>query len=180
MTKDNKGLSIRAYAAYRKERGLPGGSAWSVKKALRDGRISRNQHGKIDPTVADREWEENTNPAQRRDHKKLSEQAKARHEEQSSGGSEQPDVPPYSQSRAIKEAYQARLSRLMYEEKKGSLVSADEVKFEAFRRARMARDQILAITDRVAPILAAEDDEERIREILDSELRDALEVLANV
>jgi len=89
-------------------------------------------------------------------------------------------VPPYSQSRAIKEAYQARLSRLMYEEKKGSLINADEVKFEAFRRARMARDQILAVPDRIAPILAAEDDEEQIREILESELRAALEALTNV
>ena len=180
MTKEDKGLSIRAYAAHRKKLGLHGGSPWSVKKALRDGRINKNQHGKINPETADREWEENTNPAQRRDHKKLSEQATARRKEQSTGGGEQPDVPPYSQSRAVKEAYQARLSRLIYEEKKGSLVNVDEVKFEAFRRARMARDQILAVPDRVAPILAAEDDEDRIQEILESELRDALEVLSNV
>ena len=104
----------------------------------------------------------------------------ARRKEQSTGSGEQPEVPPYSQSRAVKEAYQARISRLIYEEKKGSLVNVNEVKFEAFRRARMARDQILAVPDRVAPILAAEDDEDRIQEILESELRDALEVLSNV
>ena len=48
-TDPSLGLTIRAYADLRKEHGLPGGSPWSVNKALRDGRITRNSHGKIDP-----------------------------------------------------------------------------------------------------------------------------------
>ena len=42
-----------------------------MKNALRDARITRNEHDKIDPKVADRQWEQNTNPAQQRDTKKL-------------------------------------------------------------------------------------------------------------
>ena len=127
MKKTKKGMSIRAYAAYRKKLGLPGGSAWSVKKALRDGRITRNKHYKIDPEVADREWLLNTNPAQQRDTGRQREAAPKRQpgpRQQQSG----PQVPSYSESRAIKEAYQARISRLQYEEMTGKLISSDAVK----------------------------------------------------
>ena len=114
-----EGMSIRAYAEHRKKRGLTGGSAWSVQKALKEGRIKKGEDGKIDPAQADRDWQRNTNPVMRR-----------------SGGETKPAtgetpsiaVPSLAQSRAIREAYQARLARLDYEERTGSLVSKD-VKF---------------------------------------------------
>lgn len=175
------GMSIAAYAEHRKGKGLPGGSAWSVKKALRDQRISKNEHGKIDPESADRQWDQNTNPAQVRDPAVLAEKAVERLQKQSRApASDSPQVPSYSQSRAVKEAYQARIARLQYEEMTGQLVKVSEVKVEAFKRARMARDQILSVPDRVASVLAADDDPESVRDILDDELRKALEVLANV
>jgi hypothetical protein len=179
MTDPNVGMSIRQYAAYRKEQGLPGGSPWSVKKALRDRRISRNRHGKIDPEVADREWALNTDPAQQRDTEQAQEAPQGRQVGPRERDASAVGVPSYSQSRAIKEAYQARISKLQFEEMTGKLVSSDAVKVEAFRRARMTRDQILSVPDRVAPVIAAESDERKVREILDTELRNALEVLAD-
>ena len=173
----SKGLSIRAYAEHRKQQGLPGGSAWSIKKALRDQRITRNEHGKIDPEVADRQWEQNTNPAQQRSPQKPSTRAKG----QATPTTEPSPlgIPSYSQSRAVKEAYQARISRLQYEEMTGQLVRIDSVRVEAFRRARTVRDQILAIPDRLAAILAAENDAAEVCCLLEDELRKALEVLAD-
>ena len=41
-------------------------------------------------------------------------------------------MPTYAESRAVREAYQARLAKLEFEEKSGKLVNADEVKAEAF------------------------------------------------
>lgn len=58
--RQRKGLTIRAYAAHRRGLGLPGNSNWSVQKALRDGRIRRNEDGRIDPEEADRLWLQNT------------------------------------------------------------------------------------------------------------------------
>jgi hypothetical protein len=50
-------LSIRAYARRR------GVSHTAVQKAIKEGRISRGDDGKIDPVKADREWGANTIPA---------------------------------------------------------------------------------------------------------------------
>lgn len=169
----DKGMSIRAYAEHRKNKGLPGGSAWSVKKALRDQRIIRNEHGKIDPEIADQQWEQNTSPAQQRT---------GRSSIATTGGGTGPghlSIPSYAQSRAVKEAYQARIARLQYEEMTGQLVRVDSVKVEAFRTARRVRDQILAIPDRLAPLLAAEDDALEVNRLLVGELRAALEALAD-
>ena len=51
-------LSIRAYA---KHRNITEGA---VRKALKTERISKNENGKINPKDADRQWQENTDPAQ--------------------------------------------------------------------------------------------------------------------
>ncbi|MFM9890722.1 MAG: hypothetical protein ACKVOE_08825 [Rickettsiales bacterium] len=53
-------LSLRAYAAHRKNRGLSGGSHASVQKAIKAGRITQEHDGKINPARADCEWAGNT------------------------------------------------------------------------------------------------------------------------
>ncbi|MCK9570085.1 hypothetical protein M0R72_14170 [Candidatus Pacearchaeota archaeon] len=63
------------------------------------------------------------------------------------------------------------------EEKK--YISAQDVRAAAFAKARAVRDAILNISDRIAPILAAESDSMKIKEILDLEHRNALEELSN-
>ncbi len=63
-------------------------------------------------------------------------------------------------------------------ELKGTLVNAREVELQAFAQARQLRDAILAIPDRVIPIISAETDEHANRQILDAELRSVLRDLA--
>lgn len=59
-------LSQRAYAKYRKERGLPGGSLAGVQHALSSGRIRLGRDGKIDSERADSDWDANTDSSKRR------------------------------------------------------------------------------------------------------------------
>ncbi|GAN33718.1 MAG: hypothetical protein DYG83_10300 [Candidatus Brocadia sp. AMX2] len=91
----------------------------------------------------------------------------------------------YESARAEKELWRAKTVKLNYERLGGSLVSAAEVKKAAFQAARMTRDAILAVPDRVASLLAGEIstsgkiDKTRVHEILGKELRQALENLSN-
>jgi hypothetical protein len=80
-------------------------------------------------------------------------------------------APSYAQSRAIREAYQARLSKLEFEEKSGRLVEIEKVKAEAFKVARMVRDGLLNLPDRISHELAHETDPARAHKLLSDEIR---------
>lgn len=175
MTKA-KGMSIRQYAQHRGERGLIGASPWSVQKALKAGRITRNRHGKIDPDTADRQWEDNTSPTMRRE---PTARSTAPRPAPIVGGPPSIPIPPLSQSRAIREAYLAKLARLDYEERVGTLVAKEKVRAAALRRGQIVRDRLLAVPDRVAPEIAAMDDPRDIRTLLEEEFRHALQELAD-
>ncbi|MFB3909970.1 MAG: hypothetical protein ACE15D_16380 [Candidatus Eisenbacteria bacterium] len=164
-------LSIRAYAEHRRGKGLPGHTPWAVQKALKSGRIHKNAQGKIDAQEADAEWEKRTSPA-RRAAMAAGQKAQTLPTELSGG-------PSYAQARAVRELYAARLARLEFEEKSASLVSADQVKVEIFRKARQVRDRMMAIPRRNAARLAAETDARVIERILSEEVRKALEVLGH-
>lgn len=61
----------------------------------------------------------------------------------------------------------------------GELVDAAKVKEAAFNKARIVRDGMLNIPDRVSSIIASIDDEHKIHEILTNEIRLVLEELSN-
>ena len=161
-------LSFRAYA---KHRGI---SHVSVIQAVKDGRISTiGKARKIDPAIADKEWEANSKINYRTTEPN-------------------PDKPPeekkpeidkfalmYNRSRALKEVYTAKLEQAKYEELVGKLVSAEKVKNQAFKTGRIIRDKILNIPDRVSHELAAESDPMKITIILTRALNEALEELSN-
>lgn len=87
--------------------------------------------------------------------------------------------PSYAQSRAVREAYQARLAKLDFEQKSGKLVEVDKVKASAFKTARTVRDGLLNLPDRVAAELAHETDPAAVHLRLTKEIRIVLEALAN-
>lgn len=86
--------------------------------------------------------------------------------------------PSLAQSRAVREAYSARLAKLEYEKAIGKVVEADAVKTQAFKVARSVRDALLNIPDRVASELAAEADPARVHARLSGEIREVLQALA--
>lgn len=149
-------LSIRAYARHRNI------TEGAVRKALKTGRISKTKNGKIDPGKADKQWQQNSDPAQTK-----------------TIGNDPVTGPTYQQSRTVKEAYEARLKKLDYDLKVKKLIPADQVRVSAFNCARMTRDRILNIPDRVIPMLVGKTDIHQMKEILRTELTKALEELSN-
>ncbi|MGE3624379.1 MAG: hypothetical protein AB7H77_10990 [Bdellovibrionales bacterium] len=166
----SNGLSITAYARHR------GVSHVAVLKAIKAGRIEKEPDGTIDPEKADAAWTRNTNQAQQRKAAKPSEQQRNHTDAEAHVG---PPIvnsgPSFAQSRAIKEAYNARLAKLAYEEKSGALVRADSIKVSWFNVLRVLRDRTLNLPDRLAPMLAAETDPKTVRDMLDEELRKILD-----
>jgi hypothetical protein len=164
-------MSLMSMRGYAKHRGV---SPEAVSKAVKQGRISTvlDEKGdrKIDPTKADIEWEKNTVRGQK-------DAPQPEPEADKPDGQATVQGPSYAQSRAIREAYQARLARLAYEEKAGKLVSADKVRITAFNTSRIVRDSILNIPDRIAHELAAETDPHRLHVMLTEALIEALEEL---
>lgn len=157
-------LSISAYARHR------GVSHVAVHKAIKTGRIEREPDGTIDVAKADAAWQKNTNPAQKRKTEKDVAPVPGRPVDPPIVNS----GPSFAQSRAIREAYNARLAKLSYEEKSGNLVKTDMVKVAWFNTLRVLRDRVLNMPDRMAPLLSAESDQKVIRDLLDKELRQIL------
>ncbi len=158
-------LSLRAYARHR------GVSETAVRKAIKSGRITKNKNGKVDPKIADQEWQKNTDPAQIKT---------ANIAEKTNNNFSSLAGPSYQQSRAIKEAYSAKLIRLEFEKESKKLISVDNVKISAFNAARITRDRILNIPDRVIPQLVGKTNIFEMKEILKSELIKALEELSKI
>jgi len=162
-----------------------GVSGEAVRKAIASGRLSRSvvydAKGRptVDPAIAASEWAAQTHPT--RGGKRV-----AAIEEPIESPIAQDDTPrpspsgaaaTFAQSRAIKEAYLARLAKLEFEEKSGVLVKADAVKNEAFKVARLVRDAMLNIPDRVSSELAADTEAFVVHRKLTLEIRKALEGL---
>ena len=61
----------------------------------------------------------------------------------------------------------------------GELVNAEDVKKAAFTKARVIRDGLLNIPDRVSSVLASTSDEQRVHELLSQEIRMVLEELSH-
>jgi len=178
-------VGVRAYARARNV------SHVAVLKAIKSGRlaraVSRDSAGRprIDPAIADREWDENVDPAARRERKAggrpLRTEPGLYGEDVSAAPSRprDPNLPSYTDSRAIRELYQARLARLEYERQAGNLVDADGVRVEAYKAARALRDALLAFPARISARLASETTEHGVRELLVEEITLALQELSD-
>lgn len=160
-------LSVSAYARHR------GVSHVAVLKAIKSGRIEREADGTIDVAKADASWRSNTSAAQQREPQREPERRSEEPAAQTTGG------PSYAQSRAVREAYNARLAKLDYEERTGVLVRIDTVKVAWFKILRVLRDRAMNLPDRLAPVLASETDQKIVRSLLEEELRQILDDAAN-
>ncbi len=100
----------------------------------------------------DRQWEANT----RKDPPKVKVNSRRQPDDDADPSSDSFGVSQYTKARAVREHYLARLAKLEFEEKVGSLVSKDEVKIAQFNIDRQRRDAMLNIADRVCAAIAAE------------------------
>jgi len=175
-------MSLRAYARRR------GVSLRAVQKALKSGRISAREDGRLDADVADANWARNTAPRPQSPAKspikpavpKAASENVHHHSDSHPVARESLESPrlesglEYSKARAVRESYLARMAKIDFEERSGKLVSADEVQVAAFNRFRQFRDGVLNIPDRLAAVLAAESDPLRVHDSLAAEIRKAL------
>lgn len=164
-----KAVSIRKFST------LVGVSHTAVNKAIKSGRLIRSvvigKNGDVvgvDPETGVQEWAENS-PDQ------VSTATKALNDE----NLPLPAGLSYADARAVRENYQARLAKLLYEEKMGRLVDSEHAEKEFFELGRIVRNSILTVPDRYGHELAAETDVNRFTEKLTKVLIEALEQAAN-
>ena len=137
-----------------------------ISKLEKDGVIVRH-NGKFDPVLNDTRLAQTLDPAYDQKRKiRLSEKAK-----QSSRSL------TFGEAKTLRETYMAALAKLEYRERLGKLVSREQVHKEAFETGRLVRDQFLNLPDRIAGLLAAETNQERVYQILTEEIQQALEAL---
>ncbi|MTH62100.1 elements of external origin [Paracoccus litorisediminis] len=148
------GLSRRAYAASRKERGLPGGSDNAVRKAIDTGRISILPDGTIDPARADREWAEMTDPSQQRG---VSDQpAPAAPPIREDAGIDPGGPVTLQKAKAALTVVQVQRNKLKLQQDRNLLVDKQKAERQVYALAQSERDSWLQLPARVAAQLAAD------------------------
>lgn len=161
-------LSFRGYA---KRRGV---SPEAVSKAVETGRISTvndvQGRRKIDPEVADIQWKAKTDALQAQRAAGLQTRAQPAEIDDSPDG-DIPDVPGLSDERRRVESARASMFELDLAEKLGEMVRADEVRRAAFEKARAARDALMGLADRLAPLVAPESDRAKCHDLIATEAR---------
>jgi hypothetical protein len=193
-----------SFAEYARHRGC---SRPAVTYAIQDGRIHSEidpASGKkvIDLEQADIDWKQNTDPLVRGNPKPAPLEQRPPEPEPSPAptppvavqrprparpvaspvpASEDPKeskIPSLTSSRALKEAFAARLAKIEYEEKSGRVVRVLSIRMQAFKTARAVRDAMLAIPAKVSAELAGEKDPFVVHRRLEAEIRQALENLS--
>jgi len=155
-------MGIREYARHK------GVSQAAVSDAIRQGKITEAVKGhaprrKIDSEIADKLWDERTSQNNSNAHL---------HGDKGLGSS-------LHKAKVAKETYQAKLAQLSYDQKAKKLCNVADVRKAAQEIGRITRDKVMGIADKLAPVLAAENDLENIRQILSKELHTALSSLAD-
>ena len=132
------GLSIRAYARHR------GVSHVAVLRAVKQGRVSLEPDGTIDPAKADTSWERSTDPA-----RPSQPSEKPRPVAEVAVGSVRETLKEqgpgrrqlsFVQARTAREIAKAHLTRLRVQRMKGELVDRTRATAMVFRLAREERD----------------------------------------
>jgi hypothetical protein len=161
--KKEKKSNLITQSAYAKLKGI---SRQAVNEHVSRGNITLID-GRIDPVLADRQLLSNIDPSQ--DSKILKNLDPERYLE------EQQTILIYNKAKAKKMYFSAKLLELEYKMKTGELINLNDVKKEAFTRARRLRDRLLNIPDRVSALIAGEGDHEKVLKILQQEFKKALD-----
>jgi hypothetical protein len=146
-------LSMRAYAAHRRERGLIGGTHQAVSLAAKAGRITLID-GKVDPEVADIQWAEKTDAVQQLrgangGHPPAAGSMGKGGADSSSPHDGEGDQQGYWAAKRRREQAEAKNAELDLEERLGILVRRDEVNRGASSTASTVIQHHDAIVERI-------------------------------
>jgi hypothetical protein len=177
--------SLISQSEYARQRGV---SRQYVSRLVRQGVIAL-ENGKVDPVKADAALAARRDPARPMRRKQVNTEVQRAAETRpqdaavstdtvqlpGSGGGDLPKM--LLKTRIKSELEKGKLLEIKARVEAGKYVDADEVKVAAFNRARIVRDGLLNIPDRMASLLAAESNEHKVHELLTQEIRTALEEL---
>jgi phage terminase Nu1 subunit (DNA packaging protein) len=162
---------------------LMGVSPAAVTKAVTEGRITVVRDTKpphkdmIDPAVAQIQWSNNTRARSPSiNAAPVSDGVAASSGTKKTAGN---DESGYWKNRASREEAEAAMAQLKLAEMQGSLIRLDAVRAVLGTTFAAARESIMQIPSRVAPMLAAESDAAQVQIQLSAALHAALEGLAN-
>jgi hypothetical protein len=79
-------------------------------------------------------------------------------------------VGQYLRSRAVNETFKAKISQLEYEERSRKLIPAARASEYAATFSAIVKDALMSMPDRLAPMLAAVDEEKAIHRMLHAEV----------
>ncbi len=180
-TTSESALSVSAYAQHR------GVSHTAVQRAIADGRLSRSlvlapgRPPQLLPSLADLEWEAHTSPAHARATESPTQVTAAsapRIFPPPSAERRSPTADDYRRSLVLEKVVKTKLAQVRLDEQQGRLIDAAEAGHAQFEIARLVRNQLHELPDRLADELALESDAHRVRSILARELDDVLRKLA--
>ena len=155
-------MALISQAEFARQQGFTKGY---VTKLIKKG-IVKLKNGKVDSVQAQQAMKANADPV-----------TLIRSDQSTDLAASQPGAVDFVTARTIREAFKAKMAKLEYEEKSGTLTDAAKVKQDAFKAGRIIRDELLAIPDRMADVLAAEDDPGKVGELLQEELEAILNEL---
>lgn len=163
-------VNLLTQAEYAERRGC---SAVAVHKAIKAGRISAID-GKIDPAVADVQWERNTRA-------RVSASARKEGAGQGAGDAKAADQAgsDYLQYRARREAAEASIAEMKEAELRGKYLVKSEVDAVVFEIARTLRDGLNNCGRRMAADVAGLGKVEECEEVIDREHRALLESMTH-
>lgn len=171
-------VQLMTQAEYARHRGV---SAVAVHKAINKKRISLIGD-KIDPVVADIQWEQNTRARVRKAPAPAAAPAPELRLELLALAETQPAPPPteppreddYQKARTRREQSEATMAEMKLREQQGILVNAERVRKEFAEQVTAVRDALLQLPGRLAPQLIGETDQARVQMTLDAEIRNLL------
>lgn len=166
------GISAREFAR------RTGRSEGGVRKAIKTKRISTLEDGSLDQATAEREWAKNTfagqtlaRAAAHAANKPVQIPPAPATTATEPGQQGADPVNAYLRARAIKENFAARKMQLEYEELAGKLIRAERAAEYASTFSAIVKESLMAIPDRMSPMLAAmESDERAIHKLLTNEI----------
>lgn len=180
-------VNLISQAEYAKHRGC---SEAAVSKAISKKRISLID-GKIAPTVADMQWAMNTRvragagrppgaPAAAPTEQLALVPGADGGRDRPAGEAAAPGGDDYWKSRSRREAAEAELAEMDLATKRGELIQVKAVELVWSAALASAREHLLQVRARLAPLLAVETETFQIEQLLDLEHNKALNVLCGV
>jgi len=155
-------LSLRQYATHR------GVALAAVQKAIQSGRIDTEPSGKINPKLADEQWQANTDTSRRPPG------AAQFGDGNNNGRGNTAGDEQMRTARLIRATFEAKLVKLDFDQKAGMVVKKDEVYKQQFAATRQLRDKLLTLGDRIAPLVKGKATITEIAEAANAEVRTAL------